>query len=129
MKHVETFFFKQYFNLSKKPCLCGCPGRKSLIICRFRKTSSDKVVSWRTKTKHGFLFKLKYWLTVVDNSPCLIKFGNFYAPKSWSLLHLLTSFFLFCQELSDEQLWPWNFFYTNLGKIQPIWKIVEKCYF
>ena len=68
-------------------------------------------------------------LTVVGNFPRLMKFGHFHAPKSWSLLHLLTWFFSFCQELSDEQLWPWKFSYTNLGEIQPIWKVVEKCHF
>ena len=29
MTHVQTFFFKQYFNVNKKPCFCGFPGRKS----------------------------------------------------------------------------------------------------
>ena len=29
-------------------------------------------------------------LPVVGNSPHLMKFGQFHAPKSWSLLHLLT---------------------------------------
>ena len=65
--------------------------------------------------------------TAVGNFPRLMKFGHFHTPKSWSLLHLWTWFFF--QELSDEQLWPWKFFYTNLGEIQPIWKIVEKCHF
>ena len=32
-------------------------------------------------------------LTVVSNFPRLMKFNNFNAPKSWSLLHLSTFFF------------------------------------
>ena len=56
---------------------------------------------------HSVLINFFYLLTVVGNFPRLMKFGHYHAPKSWSLLHLLTWFFLLCQELSDEQLWPW----------------------
>ena len=52
-------------------------------------------------------------LTVVGNFSRLMKFGHFHAPKSWNLLHLLTWFFLFCQELSDEQLWTWVLCFFN----------------
>ena len=34
-------------------------------------------------------------LTVVGNFPHLMKFGHFNAPRSWSLLHLLTWFFFY----------------------------------
>ena len=69
-------------------------------------------------------------LTVGGNFPRLMKFGHFHAPKSWSLLHLLTwFFFIFLRIEWWTTLTMDIFFYKNLGKIQPIWKIVEKCYF
>ena len=66
------------------------------------------------QTKNGQT-QLQYdeCLTVVGHFPRLMTFCHFHAPKSWSLLHLLTWFFLFCKKLSDEQLWPWVLCFFN----------------
>ena len=64
MKDVETFLFKQYFNVNKKACFCGCPGRKSPINFCFRKTSSDKVVSHRKRKFSGNFQKYLFIIAI-----------------------------------------------------------------
>ena len=58
-----------------------------------------------------------------------MKFCHIHAPKSWSLLHLLTWFFFILSRIKWWTTLTMDIFPYKLGEIQSIWKIVEKCHF
>ena len=80
MKHLKTFFCKQYFDVNEKPCFCYCPGRKSLMNFRFQKTCSDKVFSHPYRTFSG---NFQEYLFIIADLAAMYFEG---APPSYAFL-------------------------------------------